>query len=189
MSKRKKRVRVHLNDTSHIKLEEKDIEVILRAADDIVFSSGRGMLVKILKGSKDKKLIEYELDRCPVYGYYKHLRMVDIEPMVDWMIKKDYLDIEYSGRLPLIVFSRKGWLRYHPVYVKEQIIAILESDDYEALAELYVKMNRELIHALLDHIKTHKIIQVLDFLKVWQTKAYKKDAKSIGAVVRDLQGD
>ncbi|MCH4887119.1 DNA helicase II [Acidaminobacter sp. JC074] len=189
MSKRRKRVSVHLSDTSQVKLDEKDIEVILRAADDIIYLSGRGMLVKILKGSKDKKLIEHELDKCPVYGYYNHLRMVDIEPMVDWMVRNRYLSIEYSGRLPLIVFSNKGWVRYQPVFVKEQIIKILESKDYESLAELYVKMDRELIHALLHHIRVHKILHVLEFLKVWQTKAYKKDAKAIGEVIRLLQGD
>jgi hypothetical protein len=28
---------------------------------------------------------------------------------IDWMIKHSYLDIEYSGRLPLLVFTDRGW--------------------------------------------------------------------------------
>ena len=36
------------------------------------------MLVKILKGSKDKKVLEYKLDECPAYGYYHDLTMDEI---------------------------------------------------------------------------------------------------------------
>jgi hypothetical protein len=43
------------------------------------------MLSKILKGSKDKKLLEKGLDHCPSYGYYKHLSIEEITKIVDWM--------------------------------------------------------------------------------------------------------
>jgi len=29
----------------------------------------RNMLARILKGSKDKKILEFGLDQCPTYGY------------------------------------------------------------------------------------------------------------------------
>jgi hypothetical protein len=40
-------------------------------ADDLIMSGGRALLAKILAGSKDKKLLELELDTSPVYGAFK----------------------------------------------------------------------------------------------------------------------
>ena len=37
------------------------------------------------------------------------MKLDDISKCIDWMIKKDYLRIEYDYRLPLLVFSEKGW--------------------------------------------------------------------------------
>jgi len=58
-------------DTYGIKdLPNEEITAILRAADELIATGGRSMLTKILKGSEDKKLLEYELDKCPGYGLY-----------------------------------------------------------------------------------------------------------------------
>lgn len=37
------------------------------------------------------------------------MKLDDINKCIDWMIKKDYLRIKYDYRLPLLVFSEKGW--------------------------------------------------------------------------------
>lgn len=185
---RKKRIPVYLHDTKKLKLEKQDIEAILRAADDIIFASGRSMLVKILKGSKDKKLLSYGLDSCPSYGYYNHLKISEIEPIVDWMIVHNYLAIEYSGKLPLIVFDTLGWETYQPVKAKELLAIIKEStsNEYEALADDFVTLNRDIIHALLYLIETDHVSEIIDFLNIWRMKAYKKDGKAIGHVIRKL---
>ena len=83
--------------------------MILRGADELISTGGRSMLAKILKGSKDKKIFEYKLNECSAYGYYQDMKLDDISKCIDWMIKKDYLRIEYDYRLPLLVFSEKGW--------------------------------------------------------------------------------
>lgn len=36
------------------------------------------MLAKILKGSKDKKILEYKLNECPAYGYYHDMKLDDM---------------------------------------------------------------------------------------------------------------
>lgn len=51
---------------------------ILRAADEIIGQGGRTILAKILKGSRDKKVLVLGLDRCPVYGYFKSEKIADI---------------------------------------------------------------------------------------------------------------
>lgn len=123
---RKSKVQYQLNNLDGIeKPSEEDIKNILRAADDIIFIGGRTMLAKILKGSKDKKLLEKQLNLCPSYGYYHNLTIEKITKIVDWMIVNDYLNIDYNGKLPMIVFSDKGWETYKPVYTEELYNRIL----------------------------------------------------------------
>ncbi|WP_264806709.1 RQC-minor-1 family DNA-binding protein [Cytobacillus sp. NCCP-133] len=92
------------------RLPDDEIKVIVRAADEIIARGGRTLLAKILKGSREKKVLELELDKCPVYGYFKAEKLDGIIRKVDWMIEHDFLDIEYSGKLPMIVFTERGWL-------------------------------------------------------------------------------
>jgi len=72
-------------------------------------SGGRTALTKILKGSRDKKVLEHNFDKNPVYGYFKNLSLADITAKIDWLILNGYLEIEYNYRLPLLVYAEKGW--------------------------------------------------------------------------------
>lgn len=82
---------------------------ILRETDDLIMRGGRSLLAKVLKGSKEKKVLELKLDRSPVYGCYKKLSKDEITTNIDWLILNGYLRIEYDYRLPLLVYTRKGW--------------------------------------------------------------------------------
>lgn len=185
MSKNRNRVRVYLSDTKHIKsLSEEEIHRILRAADDIIASAGRGMLVKILKGSKDKKLLELGFNTCPSYGFYSHLTLKEIEPYVDWMIKKDYLCIDYQGRLPMIVFSEYGWLTYQPIYAKEVMDKILISDDYDITLDEIKDTHPDVIRRMLEMIEENQISDMIPFLYVWKKHTTKKLRKSMNETIR-----
>jgi len=109
MSSKKSRVRYALNSGDVKDLTDEEIRAILRAADELIAIGGRSMLAKILKGSKDKKVLEHGLHQCPAYGYYQALTLQEITNRIDWLIKKDYLEIEYRDRLPMLVFSERGW--------------------------------------------------------------------------------
>ena len=79
MNRRKQRIQYVLEPIENIKnLSIEDINNVLRAADEIIYSAGRTMLAKILKGSKDKRLLELELDKCPSYGYFNTLTITEI---------------------------------------------------------------------------------------------------------------
>lgn len=108
MSKKIRRVPVVLNAGEIKSLPMEDIKMILRGADELISTGGRSLLAKLLKGSKDKKILEHKLDQCPAYGYYHDLKLDDISKCIDWMIKKDYLSIKYDYRLPLLIFSPQG---------------------------------------------------------------------------------
>ena len=68
MSRKVRRVPYQLDtrDVKDLPLEE--TAAILRGADDLIMSGGRSLLAKVLKGSRDKKLLSLELDKSPVSG-------------------------------------------------------------------------------------------------------------------------
>ena len=58
MSRKVRRVPVILDAGEIGDLPWEDIRMILRGADELIFTGGRNMLAKLLKGSKDKKICE-----------------------------------------------------------------------------------------------------------------------------------
>ena len=153
MAKRQ-RIRYELNTGEITKLQPEEIRVILRAADEMIVTAGRSMLVKVLKGSKDKKVLEYKLDECPSYGYYHDLTMEEIGKRVDYMIVKRYLRIEYSGRLPMLVFTDKGWEIECETYTSEWVCRFKEVVESKVLRldmfEELKTVNRQVVFAMLD---------------------------------------
>ncbi len=121
MSKRVKRVPYTLDPKGISTLPIEELTAILRGADDLIMSGGRNLLVKILKGSRQKKLLELKLDRSPVYGYYHDLSPEDILARVDWVIVNGYLDIRYEYRLPLLVYTPRGWEIEKDTYSTEML--------------------------------------------------------------------
>ncbi|MDD2587003.1 MAG: RQC-minor-1 family DNA-binding protein [Syntrophomonadaceae bacterium] len=173
---RKPKVRYKL-DSGQIKcLTDEEVKAILRAADEIIAVGGRSMLAKILKGSKDKKVLEHGLNHCPVYGYYQDLNLQEITNRIDWMIKKDYLEIEYNDRLPLLVFSEKGWEIERETYAEEllqKLIKLLEGKEYSFVHELKDR-NRGMILLLIKKIRQTNNARFIPLLKAWKEIEYKK---------------
>lgn len=189
---RKPRVHYTLSDLKDQTAPSKeDIEKILRAADEIIFTAGRSMLAKILKGSKDKKVLGNHLDSCPSYGYYKDLTLEKITKIVDWMLANDYLDINYNGRLPMIIFSEKGWETYKPVYVEELYNCILnvniDEPKQDDLVERLKGTNREVIKLLLLKIGESKNIGFINFLRKWESSEVKKVRHMINGAILKLE--
>lgn len=184
MSKKVRRVPVSL-DAGEIKdLPQEDIRMILRGADELISTGGRSMLAKILKGSKDKKIFEYKLNECPAYGYYQDMKLDDISKCIDWMIKKDYLRIEYDYRLPLLVFSEKGWQIEKETFVQE-IYQRMCLDVKENKARVIFEMkevNRQVVMRVLDKIEKDGTEEFLPYLEAWKMLEVKKVAVRIAEV-------
>ena len=83
MSRKVRRVPVTLDSRDVKELPEDEIRTILRGADDIMGSGGRGLLARILKGSRQKAVLEHELDRSPVYGALSELSLEQITARID----------------------------------------------------------------------------------------------------------
>lgn len=184
MSRKVHRVPVIL-DAGEIKdLPQEDIRMILRGADELISTGGRSMLAKILKGSKDKKIFEYKLNECPAYGYYQDMKLDDISKCIDWMIKKDYLRIEYDYRLPLLVFSEKGWQLEKETFAQE-LYQRMCLDVEEKKARVFFEMkevNRQVVMCVLDKIEKEGTEEFLPYLEAWKMLEVKKVAARISEV-------
>ncbi len=185
MGRKKQRVRFELNSGDIKYLTEEQIRAILRAADEIIATGGRSMLAKILKGSKDKKVLEYGLDQCPVYGYYRDLTLQEITYRIDWMIKKNFLEIEYRDRLPILIFSETGWEIERETYSEEllqKLTKLLEGKDYSFVQELKDR-NRGMILLLIKKIRQTGNARFIPLLKAWREIEYKKVQAEIQKVI------
>lgn len=188
MSRKVRRVPVSL-DAGEIKdLPQEDIRMILRGADELISTGGRSMLAKILKGSKDKKIFEYKLNECPAYGYYQDMKLDDISKCIDWMIKKDYLRIEYDYRLPLLVFSEKGWQIEKETFAQELYQRMcLDVEEKKARVIFEMKeVNRQVVMCVLDKIEKEGTEEFLPYLGAWKMLEVKKVAARIAEVEKKI---
>lgn len=176
MGRRSPKAEVHLNSGDIKSLTEQEIRAILRAAEELIMTGGRNMLALILKGSKDKRILQHELQLSPVYGYYQDLKLDDIMHRIDWMIRNGYLKIEYSDRLPMIVFSDIGWAIERETYAEELLLkltSLLDGHDYRYVETLKDR-NRGMILLLIEKIKETGNVRFVPLLRAWQAIEYKK---------------
>ena len=188
MSKKVRRVPVIL-DAGEIKdLPQEDIRMILRGADELISTGGRSMLAKILKGSKDKTIFKYKLNECPAYGYYQDMKLDDISKCIDWMIKEDYLRIEYDYRLPLLVFSEKGWQIEKETFAQELYQRMcLDVEEKKARVIFEMKeVNRQVVMRVLDKIEKEGTEEFLPYLEAWKMLEVKKVAARIVEVEKKI---
>lgn len=188
MGRRIRRVPLILNTDGIKKLPLPEIKAILRGADHLIMSGGRSMLSKILKGSKDKKLLKLKLNKSPVYGFFKELTISKIRSKIDWTIVNGYLRIEYDYRLPLLVYTKKGWEIEKDTYSDEllnKLKELLETGDYSFVTELKDR-DRSMILLLLDKIKNTNNREFIPLLKAWKKIDYRKVRAAIRKVIKSL---
>lgn len=184
MSRNVKRVQYVLDIGNVKSLPDEDIKMILRAADELIAKAGRNMLAKILKGSKEKKVLELKLNECPAYGYYKDLKIEEITNRIDWMIKIGYLEIIYQYRLPVLVFSDAGWQIERETYA-EELYQEFCLDVKEKNARVIYKMkttNRQVVMRILDKIEKNGDEKFIPYLEAWKAMTVRKVTARINEV-------
>lgn len=188
MTKKVNRVQYTLNPFKGT-LSDAEIKLIIRGADDIVYHGGRSLLVKLLKGSKDKKILELGLDKNPSYGSFNNYTSETIEEKIDWMIAVGgYLRIEYDYRLPLLAFENRGLSISEDLISDEYVVKIYESIKKEdfSLALNFRDKNRNMVFKLLEKIRVTKDSDFILFLDVWKENDFKKVVSLINSVIKDL---
>lgn len=171
-------------------LPEPELRAILRAADDIIAEGGRTLLSKILKGSKERKLVELGLDRNPSYGFYQNLTLEQIMFKVDETIRTGYLETEFNGKLPMIVYTPRGWViereRRAEEFVQEWD-RWLENDTIPVSMEYLKERNRGMMFLFLYKILCSGNKNYIPFLTMWERIDFKKVQAEIRHVIKALK--
>lgn len=173
-------------DTGEVrKLSQAEIRTILRAADAIIARGGRNLLSLMLKGSNHASIRKHNLNTSPSYGAFSSLAMDQVRHRVDWCIVHGYLDIIYEGRLPVIVFSRKGWEMEKQTLTAE-FLKLCESKIHEDSPDLSCmrEVNREVVYEVLEAIRLINDPKYIPLLEAWALTDYKKVRKEIARVIR-----
>jgi len=170
-------------------LSDPEVHAILRAADEIIGQGGRTLLGKILKGSKDKKLLELGLDDNPAYGFYRELTLEQITGKVDDAIRADLLDTELSGKLPMLVFTPRGWVIERERRAEEFLQewkGWLDNKITPSSMEYLQERNRGLIFLFLFKVLGSGDTKYIPYLQLWEKIAYRKVQAEIRQVIKDL---
>lgn len=190
MSRKKyDRVRYTLDAGDVKSLPPDEIAAVLRAADELVMTGGRNLLTKILKGSRDKKLLALHLDQSPMYGYYSHLTLAEIQKRVDWVILEGYLAIEYELSIPLLRYTQKGWAIERETFARELLAGFdqLIASGATEFDMLYLKDRaRDMIMILLDMVEATNDPKYIPLLEAWAAVDYKKVRQRIAQVIEKL---
>ena len=189
MSRRSHRVAVHLDAKGLKELSNDDLKAVLRGADDIITQGGRTLLMRILRGSASKDVLDRSLDQSPVYGYFRDLPDDATLARIDWVILNGYLRIEYSNRLPLLVYTQKGWEIEREIYANELLenieAALTDGPPYE-MAHLKDR-DRGMILLLLDKVSATGNRNFIPALKAWKRVDYKKVQQRIQQTIQRLE--
>lgn len=170
-------------------LDSSEIAAILRGADMMIARGGRTQLAKLLKGSREASLIEHGLDRCPSYGFFRELTIDEVLRRVDWVIEQGYLGIEYDYRLPVLVFTERGW-EIEVDTMSQELLRGFEARlnarppyDFSDLKD----RNRQMIMLLLDRIEASGRRDFIPLLRAWSKIDYAKVRARIARVIRSLE--
>jgi RQC domain len=189
MSQRSRRVAVKLDAKGLKELSENDLKAVLRGADDLVGRGGRTLLMRILRGSASKDVLDRSLDQSPVYGYFRDLPNDATLARIDWAILNGYVRIEYSDRLPLLVYTQKGWEIERETYANELLenieAALKDGPPYE-MAHLKDR-DRGMILLLLDKVAATGNRNFIPALKAWKRVDYKKVQQRIRQTIQQLE--
>ena len=188
MSKKIRRVPVILDAGNVTDIPDNEIKMIMRGADEMISVAGRSMLVKLLKGSKDKKILELGLDKCPAYGFYKNFKAEEVSNRVDWCIKHDYLRIIYAYRLPVIIFSPKGWEIEKETYAQElygRLVKDIKLKNKKTVKEME-KVHRDVKFRIAEIAGEQAPIEMVEILDLWKSKEVKKIASVINKAEEEI---
>lgn len=190
MSRKATRIPVHLHPEKTKALPPAQIKIMLRGADDLIARGGRTLLCRVLKGSKEKKVLELKLNRSPAYGYFSNLSNEEVLGKIDWLITNSFLHYEYDGRLPLLVYSPAGWEIEKETSADElweRFRSTVESGQSEYDFSDLKNRNRAMIFLLLEKIRSGGDARYVQLLRSWGKVDYKKVQERIHSVIRSIQ--
>ena len=152
----------------------------------MIGSGGRRLLARILKGSKEKRLLELGLHKSPAYGALRNISLDQVMARIDWLIIKGYLRVEYDYRLPILGYTREGWEIERKTYTAEMLAKLdqrITDNDPGENFEWLNEIHREVILGLLDAIESSGDSKYVPALERWSRSAVRKVRARIKGVL------
>ena len=170
-------------------MSSEDLAIILHGADSVVHRGGRSQLVKLLKGSRDKKILELGLDTDESYGALSHFTLDGIARRVDWTIEKGYLDYYYEWRQPLLMFTDQGWELERPVAIEGMFRQFCRDVDEGEMrmAGRMADIKNDIQLDVIELIAQRCDERCLGHLEAWSGKTTKRIRKKIAWAQRTIQ--
>ena len=115
--------------------------------------------------------------------------MDEIGQRVDWMIRKDYLRVEYDYRLPVIIYSPIGWeieKRQCALELYQTICNAAKAGDEAIIEKLKEHTNRQVVLILLELIEERGDPSLIPFLERWREVEVKKLKSRIGGIIKAI---
>lgn len=168
-------------------LSEDELTTILLAANDIIMYGGKGLLGKILAGSKDKRIYTADLHHSPMYGVFADIKQKEVMEKVEWVISNGYLTTD--EKLSLLMYTDKGWDLVkdelaESIYTELALAA--EFGRYEYV-HFILGQHPELKMDLLDLIEERDSKELIDILVEWlELEDFKPIPERIREVIQRL---
>ena len=189
MGKKIHRIPVSLDSKGIEPLSEPEIALILRGADELIGTGGRRLLARILKGSKEKRLLELGLHKSPAYGALRDFSLDQVMARIDWLIINGYLRIEYDYRLPMLVYTRKGWEIERETYTAEMLAKLdqrITNSDPDENFKWLNEIHREVSLGLLDAVEASGDSKYVPALERWSRSAVRKVRARISDILHAM---
>ncbi|MGV2940228.1 RQC-minor-1 family DNA-binding protein [Mesobacillus sp. LC4] len=168
-------------------LSEDELTTILLAANEIIMYGGKGLLGKILAGSKDRRIYTVDLHLTPFYGAFADMKQKEIMDKVAWVMANGYLSAD--EKLSLLMYTDKGWN-----LIKDQLAEVIykkftlaaEYGKYEYI-QFILYQDPKVKMDLLDLIEKRDNKAQIDMLIEWlETEDFKPVPERIHEVIQKL---
>lgn len=136
-------------------LDERELVDITRDAQKVLScvkrmgeKFGKGLVEKVLTGSKDQKIDQWHFHRLPTYGLMKDRTQKEVNQLIDYLTAERYLNPS-DGQYPLLSVSPSGvqvLLSKQPVFRKEdqRVRKVAVNDGlFETLRELRMDLAQD----------------------------------------------
>lgn len=107
------------------------LQTILQALSDMSERKyyGATMLVDVLRGSKNKRIITDSLDRCKAYGKLSSISRDEVQYLIEWLIQNKYI-LQTKGSYPVLHPTYDGQ-HYGEVMTRQKLQALKRKMEFD----------------------------------------------------------
>src|SRR5690625_4913133 len=117
----------------------KEAQMILSCCKRMGERFGTTLIAQVLKGSRQKRILELSFDQLSTYGLLKSMREKDIVDMINHLLTEDYLLLT-GGQFPVVKLTNKSVAVLkgtEKVWMKKEPLKVIKREDETADQQLF----------------------------------------------------